>query len=231
MENPVSPASEGSRHPNSGLPAPGSRYLVYGAGGHAGVVLDALLASGIQVSGLLDDLVPAGRTVFGFSILGGLSRLVCSPADVVALGVGDNTARRRIAANCERAGATLAIVVHPAAVISRFASLSSGAVVLAGAIVNPGATLGKGAIVNSAAVVEHQVVIGDFAHVSPNATLAGRALLGNGAHLGAGACVLPGVSIGDGTVVGAGAVVCRNLPPHCVAIGVPARVVRQLPSE
>lgn len=46
--------------------------------------------------------------------------------------------------------------------------------------------------------------------------------------LGAGVIVLPGVRIGRGTTVGAGAVVSRDLPPGVLALGSPARVVRQL---
>ena len=40
--------------------------------------------------------------------------------------------------------------------------------------------------------------------------------------------MLPGVTIGENTVVGAGAVVTRDLPANVVAVGNPARVVRQL---
>ena len=45
--------------------------------------------------------------------------------------------------------------------------------------------------------------------------------------IGANATVLPGVTIGTGTVVGAGAVVSRDLPAGVLALGVPARAVRQ----
>jgi len=77
-------------------------------------------------------------------------------------------------------------------------------------------------------VIEHDVSVGDFAHVSSNATLAGGASLGELSHLGAGACVLPGVRVGRHCIVGAGAVVTRDVPDHCVCMGVPARVTRQL---
>jgi acetyltransferase-like isoleucine patch superfamily enzyme len=39
--------------------------------------------------------------------------------------------------------------------------------------------------------------------------------------------VLPGVTIGDGCVVGATSVVSRDLPPNSIAVGVPAKVVKQ----
>jgi acetyltransferase-like isoleucine patch superfamily enzyme len=53
----------------------------------------------------------------------------------------------------------------------------------------------------------------------------------DGAWIGSGAIVLDGVRVGTGAVVGAGAVVTRDVPAHSVAVGVPARVVRQLEAQ
>jgi maltose O-acetyltransferase len=52
--------------------------------------------------------------------------------------------------------------------------------------------------------------------------------LGDNVWLGGGAIVCPGVTIGDDTVVGAGAVVTRDLPASVVAVGNPARVLREI---
>jgi maltose O-acetyltransferase len=52
--------------------------------------------------------------------------------------------------------------------------------------------------------------------------------IGDNVWLGGGAIVLPGVTIGANTVVGAGAVVTRDLPANVVAVGNPARVVRDV---
>jgi maltose O-acetyltransferase len=52
--------------------------------------------------------------------------------------------------------------------------------------------------------------------------------IGNNVWLGGGVIVCPGVNIGDNTVVGAGAVVIKDLPANVVAVGNPARIVRQL---
>lgn len=50
--------------------------------------------------------------------------------------------------------------------------------------------------------------------------------LGDGVWLGAGVKVMDGTSIGDNTIVGAGAVVTASLPEQVVAVGLPARVIR-----
>lgn len=50
----------------------------------------------------------------------------------------------------------------------------------------------------------------------------------SGAWIGAGSIILPGVSIGQGAVVGAGSVVMKDVAPHTMVMGNPARVVRRL---
>ena len=46
--------------------------------------------------------------------------------------------------------------------------------------------------------------------------------------IGANAVILPGVSIGTHSVVAAGAVVTKDVPPHSLVAGVPAKVIKQL---
>ncbi len=55
--------------------------------------------------------------------------------------------------------------------------------------------------------------------------------IADGAWLGENVVVGPGVRIGRGAVVGANAVVLDDVPDHCVAVGVPARVVRSFGSS
>jgi maltose O-acetyltransferase len=52
--------------------------------------------------------------------------------------------------------------------------------------------------------------------------------IGDGTWLGSRSLVLPGVTIGEGAIVGAGALVNRDVPPHTLVAGVPARVIRRL---
>jgi maltose O-acetyltransferase len=55
--------------------------------------------------------------------------------------------------------------------------------------------------------------------------------IGDNVWLGGGVIVGPGVTIGDNTVVGAGSVVVKDLPANVVAVGNPARVVREIGDE
>ena len=52
--------------------------------------------------------------------------------------------------------------------------------------------------------------------------------IGNDIWIGANAVILPGVTIGDHSVVAAGAVVTKDVPPHSLVAGVPAKVIKQI---
>jgi acetyltransferase-like isoleucine patch superfamily enzyme len=49
-----------------------------------------------------------------------------------------------------------------------------------------------------------------------------------GASIGSNATILCGVTVGEGAIVGAGSVVTRDIPPHAIAAGNPARVIRKI---
>jgi acetyltransferase-like isoleucine patch superfamily enzyme len=51
--------------------------------------------------------------------------------------------------------------------------------------------------------------------------------IGRNSWIGMGSCILPGVTVGEGCVVGAGSVVTRSLDAFSVAVGNPARVIRE----
>jgi serine O-acetyltransferase len=104
--------------------------------------------------------------------------------------------------------------------------------------IHPGATLGKGLMIDHASgvVIGETAVIGDNVSLLHHVTLGGSGTgtgmrhptIGNGVLIGAGASVLGPVVLGANSKVGAGSVVVTDLPSHCVAVGVPARVVKRL---
>jgi acetyltransferase-like isoleucine patch superfamily enzyme len=55
--------------------------------------------------------------------------------------------------------------------------------------------------------------------------------IGNKVWIGRGATILPGVTIGDGGVVGAATVVIKDVPPGCICVGNPGRLVSRIAYE
>ncbi len=205
--------------------------LVYGAGGHGLVVLDAALRQpALRVIGVIDD-DPArqGAAILGIKVLGGGFILSDSRFGVcrVVVAIGDAAARQRVVALVAAAGLGFVAVVHPTAFLAAGVSIGDGAAILPTAVVHTKASIASHVIVNTGAIVEHDARVAEFAHISPGARLGGGVRVERAAHIGIGASVIPGVRIGERAVVGAGAVVLTDVPDDAVVGGVPARPLRR----
>jgi acetyltransferase-like isoleucine patch superfamily enzyme len=55
-----------------------------------------------------------------------------------------------------------------------------------------------------------------------------KRIIKKNAWIGARVSILPGVTIGENAIVGTGAVVTKDVPDNCMAVGVPAKVVKKL---
>lgn len=56
----------------------------------------------------------------------------------------------------------------------------------------------------------------------------GEVHIGNNVWLGNNVCIMPGVTIGDGVIVGANSIVTKNIPSYALAVGAPAKIVKQI---
>jgi len=204
--------------------------IILGGGGHARVVIDALLARGAVIEGLVDPALVAGAEgALSVRVLGGDEALDGrDPSSVLlANGIGSvqSTERRRARFEHFRAlGFRFAHVIHLAATLARDVELAEGVQVMAGAVVQSGASLGLNTLVNTRASLDHECRIGDHVHVAPGATLSGGVVVGEGSHVGTGAVVIQGVRIGRHCVIGAGAVVLKDVPDGATLVTPQSRV-------
>ena len=189
-------------------------YL-YGASGHAKVIIDILNASGIKVDAMFDD-DESITDLMSFPV-----KHKWNGESPIIVSIGNNVTRKQIAKklDCE-----FGTVIHPSSIISPYATIGAGTVIMQGTVVQSGATVGKHCILNTGSSVDHECCIEDFVHISPQATLCGNVHIGEGAWIGASAVVIPGVKIGKWSIIGAGSVVVEDVPDGVVAYGNPCRI-------
>ena len=193
-------------------------YL-YGASGHAKVIMDILLANHIPVEGLIDDN-PEINELMGYPVSHewrGIFPLIIS--------IGSNRIRKHIS---DRLDVEFGTAIHPSAVVSPFATVLEGTVVMQGAIIQSDAHIGRHCIINTGASVDHECEVGDFVHISPHATLCGNVHVGDGSWIAAGSVILPGVTIGRWSVIGAGSVVAKDIPDGVLAVGNRCEVLKKI---
>lgn len=193
-------------------------YL-YGASGHAKVIIDILTANHITIDALVDDN-PELQELHGIPVIhsaDGLSPFIIS--------IGSNKTRKMIA---ERIGGPFTTAIHPSAIISSYARIDEGSVVMQGAIIQSDAQIGKHCIINTAATVDHECIIEDYVHISPNVSLCGNVQVGEGTQIGVGSVVVPGIKIGKWSLVCAGSVVTTDIPDYCIATGNRCKVIKYI---
>lgn len=103
--------------------------------------------------------------------------------------------------------------------------------------IHPAAYIGRGVMVDHATgvVIGETAVVGDNVSMLHRVTIGGSGsttgvrhpTIGHGVLLGAGTTIVGPIHVGHSTKIGAGSMVCQDLPEKCVAVGVPARVIRQ----
>ncbi|MCX7970372.1 MAG: NeuD/PglB/VioB family sugar acetyltransferase [Negativicutes bacterium] len=201
------------------------KVFVYGSGGQARVVVDALFSGNCFKVTVADSLGMTKREVLGIDVYD------ISEIDRFSLGfwlvaLGDNGKRMKWQNRLASQGALFPVCVHSSAVIAKYTAIGDGTVVLAGAVVNAGARVGKGCILNTRSVVEHDCHVGDWVHISPGAKLGGNVSVGDLSWIGIGASIRNGVTIGCNSIVGAGAVVVKDVPDGVVVVGNPAKILR-----
>jgi sugar O-acyltransferase (sialic acid O-acetyltransferase NeuD family) len=203
---------------------------ILGAGGHAKVVASCLIAGGKSIRGFYDDdSSKQGQEVFGFPVLGPISDCGLTRDVMAIFGIGSNRTRMYL----DRLWATQswATAIHPTAWLDPSVEVGAGTVVFAGAVVQPGAKIGRHCILNTGCTVDHDCILDDFVHLAPGVHLAGNVSIGEGAFLGIGTKAIPGVTVGCWSQIGAGGIIVGDIPDHVLAVGVPARVVKNLEAK
>ncbi len=196
-----------------------TKVTLYGASGHGKVIIDILNLRNITIEQIIDDN-PLIKSLANIPVV---SNTTFTKQDNLIIAIGDNLIRKRISLINNSNSIK---VIHPKTIISPFATIGKGTVVMAGVIINSDSKIGKHCIINTRVLIEHECIIGDFVHISPSVSLAGNVTVGEGTQVGIGAIVIQGIKIGKWCIIGAGAVIIWDVPDYAVVVGNPGRIMR-----
>ncbi|RPF00116.1 acetyltransferase [Vibrio crassostreae] len=197
---------------------------ILGASGHGKVIAEIAELNGYQNIVFFDDRWPSLKSVKHWSVSGDTSTLLSNVKeyDLTVVAIGHNATRCAKQRELSSAGANFDVLAHPSSVISKYANIGIGSVVMANAVVSSFSYLGMSCIINTGSTVDHDCKLAEGVHISPGVNLAGGVEVGKNTWIGIGSQIKQLVVIGCDSVVGAGSTVINNVPNFKTVVGSPA---------
>lgn len=206
---------------------------ILGVGGSSALFIELAEACGYKVSGLYHyNDTRTGEMDHGYRILGSFDDLYRTELKGVniVLSMGDMNIRMQVTEKLLLLGAVFPTLIHPTAIISRFSNVSTeGVMIGAGCIIQSDVNISSHSVIRDMALVCHQTIIGRYCFVGPKALVGAHVTLSDLVFVGQGAIVVSGKVplIGEGTIIGAGSIVTKTLPALVLAVGSPAKPIKQ----
>lgn len=206
-----------------------SDIVIYGASGHAKVIIDIIEQTGIhKIIGLVDD-TGSVNNLMGYPVARDIGNYLDKGVKAGLVAIGDNWNRSRLVSKIQDKCNCFEFVtaIHPSVNKARDVVVGVGTVVMAGCNINSCTHIGNHCIVNTGSNTDHDCTVNDFASLAPGVTLGGNVIIGNFTAVGLGTSVIQKIEIGAHTVIGAGSVVVKEILSNCIAFGNPCKFVRK----
>ena len=211
--------------------------LVIGAKGFAKEILEVLYqlkkTEGTVFYDDVNDFLPEEKVHGSFPIIKSLEdarSYFTNHNKKFTIGIGNPMLRKELKEKFENIGGEFTSIISPFAKIGHYGNvISKGCNIMTGTVITSSVQLHPGVLVNLNCTIGHDTVLGSFVELSPGVSVSGNCTIGAYAVIGTNATVLPNVTVGKNVVIGAGAVVTQNIPDNSVAVGIPAKVIKQRP--
>lgn len=208
-----------------------------GVGHNTPVFIDLAEACGYKVVGLYHyNDTRTGELDHGIKIIGSFDDLYKSDLKEknFILTMGDNSIRTNISDKLLSLGANIPTLIHPTAIISKFANISP-----IGVYISPFSYIQADSSIDSNTVILSHVNISHTTHIGKSCFIAGGAVIGaytvmeDFVFIGQGALSISDKvkKIGHHSYIGARALLTQDVLPYEVLAGSPAKVIRRLPEK
>ncbi|MFC3852766.1 NeuD/PglB/VioB family sugar acetyltransferase [Salinispirillum marinum] len=205
-----------------------SNWYIYGAGGLGVETLDILRSylndeSDFTINFLVDNI--DAKVVNGVDVVEYSSNL----EGYVTIAIGEPATRLKLYNKIKEEKSSkleLKTIISKDAFVSEFATVGEGCIIAPFCSIQSTALIGNNVAINTAAIVGHDVVVGESAVISSQVNIGGGVKVGRESYIGMGALIREGINIGSNVIVGMGSVVHRDIPDGVIAMGNPARPLK-----
>jgi sugar O-acyltransferase (sialic acid O-acetyltransferase NeuD family) len=208
--------------------------LIFGAGGHAKVIVDIIEKQGkYNIAGFVDNYCSKNTVIMGYTVIGDDSSLkdIVSSYEICGgvIGIGDNSIRSRVRDQIIKAIPNFEFIncIHPKSILGKDVTLGDGNVVMAGAIINSSTKINNHCILNTNSSIDHDGLMSDFSSMAPNSTAGGSVIIGDYSAIGIGANIFDSIKIGCNCIVGGGSLVCNDTKDDSIYYGSPSKFIRE----
>jgi len=207
---------------------------ILGVGHNTIVYVDLVEACGYKVAGLYhynDKRV--GQQIYGHKIIDSNSNLF--ETDTLegknfAISVGDNKIRAELANKIREKGGNLPTIIHPSAIVSKYAKIAHGIVVHANSVIQADVIIEQDSVVSYNVSVTHTSKIGKACYLAFNSNIGAYVEIQDFVFVGQSAVIVSGKleSVGYDSIIGAGSIVIHNVEPYSVIAGNPGKCIKKL---
>ncbi|HHX61234.1 MAG TPA: transferase [Epulopiscium sp.] len=204
---------------------------ILGVGNNTAVYIDLVEACGYTPVGLYHyNNDKTGEKLLGVPIIDCNDNLLKQDlrGKSFALSMGDNKLRASLSQQIRSKGGSIPTLIHPTAVVSKYAKIEESVVIQANSVVQAGASIDQDSVISYNSSLSHNSKIGKSCYQAFGSTIGAYVNIQDNVLIGQGATIISGKVdyIGENSIIGAGSVVTKNVEANCVVAGNPAKVVK-----
>lgn len=173
----------------------------------------------------IDDVL-LEKEVYGASIYKFEDVINSSGEYEVAIANGEPFVRKTIYDRLNNNRVKMATLLDSSAIVSKSATIGDGVTIPAFCFVSSLAKIENNVTLNAGTMIGHEAVISENCVISSAVNVAGNCFIGKNTYIGMGCQIKQGTRIGEGAIIGMGSVVHNDIPDGVIALGNPARPMK-----
>ena len=159
-----------------------------------------------------------------YKIIGSIKDWQPKPTEYFACALAFPEVKSKIVTMLKDKGAKFATLIHPTALVNKYAEIGEGVIMTPRSNVNADAKVGNFVSILGSGV-GHDAVVGDWSTLSGRCSINGHVQIGEKVYIACGVSIAPSKKVGDGATVGIGSVVISNVKAGTKVFGNPAKKI------